>query len=243
MATTSSNPNLLSSNWSGAVIPATAGKNLATVSAQWVVPPVSQVPGQSFTDASEWVGLDGYTTSDVCQAGVLETVQTTPGGSTIVSCSAWDEWSPAAANTVPPSNLTINPGDTIRVTVETLGKGSTSAAFLFDNMTTGQTYQTALTAPTGTSLQGDSADFVVETPEWQYGNATFQPLLADFVPSPITFQQASATYTDGSSASLSSGLTIGMVTNIGPGVPVEEATGAIQPNAAVTVTVNPYWLY
>jgi Peptidase A4 family len=133
-------------------------------------------------------GLDGATSSDVCQAGVLETVQTTPGGNTIVSCSAWDEWSPAAINTISSSDLTVNPGGTVRVTAETVGKGSTSAAFLFDDVTTGQTYQTGLTAPSGTSLQGDSAEFVVETPEWQYGNMTFQPLLADIVPSPVTFQ-------------------------------------------------------
>jgi hypothetical protein len=244
MATTSSNTDLLSSNWSGAVIPATAGKSLATVSAQWVVPTVSQVPaaGQSFTDVAEWVGLDGYTSSDVCQAGVLETVQTTPGGNTTVSCSAWDEWSPAAANTISSSDLTINPGDTIRVTVETLGRGSSSAAFLFDDVTTGQTYQTGLTAPRGMSLQGDSAEFVVERPEGQYGNMTFQPSLADFVSSPVIFQQTSAIYADGSSASLSSGLTIGMVNHIGPGFPVEEAYGSVQANAAVTVTENPYWL-
>lgn len=243
--TTSSNTNLLSSNWSGAVIPATAGKSLATVSAQWVVPTVSQVPaaGQSFTDVAEWVGLDGYTSSDVCQAGVLETVQTTQGGNTTVSCSAWDEWSPAAMNTISSSDLTINPGDTVRVTVETVGKDSTSAAFLFDDVTTGHTYQTGLTASSVTSLQGDSAEFVVETPEWRYGNMPFQPSLADFVPSPITFQQASATYTDDSSASLSGGLTIGMVSNTGPGFPVEDAYGSIQANTAVTVTENPYWLY
>jgi Peptidase A4 family len=242
MPATSSNTNLLTTNWSGAVIPATASKSLAAVSAQWVVPAISQVPSQSLTDVSEWVGLDGYASGDVCQAGVLETVQTTPRGTTMVSCSAWDEWYPAGANTISPSALTINPGDTVRVTLETLGKGSTSAAFLFDNLTTGQTYQTALTAPAGTSLQGDSADFVVEAPDWQYGNLTFQPLLADFVPSPITFQQASAINSDGSSANLSSGLTLGMVTDIGPGFAVEEAYGAIQPNA-VTVTENPYWLY
>ena len=72
--------NIESSNWSGAVITAASGESFSTVSATWVVPTVSQVPitGVTNSDVAEWVGIDGYNSADVCQAGVLEIVQTSP---------------------------------------------------------------------------------------------------------------------------------------------------------------------
>ena len=242
------NTTLLSTNWSGAVIPAAAGQSFATVSAEWVVPKVSQPPirGLSLTDASEWVGLDGYQSSDVCQAGILETVQTV-AGKTTVSCTAWDEWYPNYATMIPSSAFAVNPGDEVRITVETLGAGSTTAGFLFDDVTTGKTYQTSLTAPPGVSLAGNAAEFVVETSELASGRSVFQPLLADFA-SPVVFQGAAASYASGTQAGLSGAIPIDLVSNAVPGVPpwdyVQEAYGSVSTAAdTVTVTEDPYWSF
>ena len=239
--------SISSTNWSGAVMTAPHGESFSTVSAVWKVPTVSQVPisGLKTTDVAEWVGIDGYKSSDVCQAGVQETVHTSVTGHTKMSCSAWDEWYPAASHAIAASSFKVNPGDTIQVTVETSGAGATEATFIFDNETTGRTYDTSLTAPHGTSLQGNSAEVVVETPESISGGHVSQPLLTDFVNTPVVFSDVSSTYAGGAAASLSSAQSIGMWTNDVPGLfgeNVQEAYGSIQAASdTVTVTEDDYW--
>jgi hypothetical protein len=239
--------NLASTNWSGAVLTAAAGESFSTISAQWIVPTISQVPNAHVTtsDIAEWVGIDGYNSADVCQAGILQTVETSANGHTTISCSAFDEWYPAGANMISASSFAVNPGNTIKITVETSGAGATKATFIFDNETTGKTFDTSLTAPHGTSLRGNSAEVVVETPEWISGNQVSQPLLADFLNSPIDFRDVSATYAGGMAASLSSAQSIGVWSDDVPGSYgsyVQEAYGGIQPGSdSVTVTENDYW--
>jgi Peptidase A4 family len=210
------------------------------------VPAVSQAPiaGVTTSDVAEWVGIDGYNSADVCQAGIQETVQTAAHGATTVSFSAFDEWYPAGANIISASSFQVHAGDTIKVTVETAGAGATSAVFVFDDVTTGKIYDTSLSAPKGTSLQGNSAEVIVETPEFISGDHVSQPLLSDFLNSPIVFQNVSAAYKGGSAASLSSAQSIGMYTDQVPGSHsyVQEAFGSIQPGSdTVTVTENDYW--
>lgn len=239
--------NVTSTNWSGAVITAASGKSFSDVSAEWVVPTVSQVPSKSVTtsDVSEWVGIDGYNSSDVCQAGIQETVQTGSNGQSTVSISAWTEWYPAGSQTISSSALKINAGDTIKVTVETTGAGANKATFIFDDVTTNKTYTTSLTAPSGTKLTGNSAEVVVETPEIISGNKVSQPLLADFLSTPVTFNDIAATYSNGASASLSSAQSIGMVSNAVPGdigTYVQEAYGSVNASGdSVSVTEDDYW--
>ncbi len=238
--------NQESTNWSGGVITAASGESFSTVSAQWVIPTIAQVPGVTTSDVAEWVGIDGYQSSDVCQAGVYEEAQTS-NGQTTLSCQAWVEWYPADAEFIPLSSFDVNPGNTISVTVETSGKGATEATFILDDETTGQTYETSLAAPKGTSLEGNTAEAIVETPELISDNGqTSQPPLADFLNSPVTFDDVSATYSNGSAASLSSAQSFGMWTdnNDPPGVSgsVQEAYGTIQPSSdSITVTEDDYW--
>jgi hypothetical protein len=172
--------------------------------------------------------------ADICQ------------GHTTVTCEAFDEWYPAAANIIPASSFQVSPGNTIKVTVETTGAGATEATFIFDDVTTGKIYETSLAAPTGTSLQGNSAEAVVETPELISGHQVSQPLLSDFLNSPLVFQDVSATYAGGLAANLSSAQSIGMWTDDVPGSYgsyVQEAYGSIQPvSDSVTVTEDDYWL-
>lgn len=240
--------NIESTNWSGAVLTAGSHESFSTVSATWVVPTISQVPikGVTISDVAEWVGIDGYNSSDVAQAGITETVQTSATGHTTVSVSAFDEWYPAGANIISGSSFQVNPGNTIKVTVETTGAGATKATFIFDDITTGKIYDTSLTAPKGTSLHGNSAEFVVETPELISGNHVSQPLLSDFLNSPIVFQDVSATYSNGVAASLSSAQSIGMWTDDVAGSYassyVQEAYGSIQvASDTVTVAEDDYW--
>lgn len=239
--------NLESTNWSGAVLTAHPGESFSTVSAQWEVPKVAQVPIESVktSDVSEWVGIDGFNSADVCQAGVIEVVHTSADGHKTMTCAAWDEWYPASADMIPAASFHVKPGNTISVTVETSGAGATEATFIFDNETTGKTYETSLTAPHGTSLEGNSAEVVVETPEMISSNSESQPLLSDFVKSPVVFHDISAIYAGGAAASLSSAQSIGLWTDDVPGADgsyVQEAYGTIHPASdSVTVTEDHYW--
>jgi hypothetical protein len=238
--------NITSTNWSGAVVTADTGESFSTVSAEWVVPTVSQVPikGVATSDVAEWIGIDGYKSADVCQAGIQETVHTSAKGQTTISYSAFAEWYPAGSDTIHASSFQVNPGNTIKVTVETTGAGATKASVVFDNVTTGTIYDTSFTAPKGTSLHGNSAEFIVETPESISGNHASQPLLSDFQ-SPIVFQDVSATYNGGLAARLSSAQSMGMFTDDIPGSHgsnVQEAYGSIQAGSdTITVTENDYW--
>src|SRR6202161_3215108 len=120
--------NIESTNWSGAVTTAPTGESFSTISAEWAVPTVAQVPisGVATSDIGEWIGIDGYESSDVSQAGIIETSQTSDGQTTI-SCVAFDEWFPADANIIPASDFDVSPGDTIKVSVETRGAGAPCA--------------------------------------------------------------------------------------------------------------------
>ena len=241
--------NVASTNWSGAVITAPSGESFSVVSAEWKVPKVGHVPIETVktSDVAEWIGIDGYNSRDVCQAGVMEVVGTSASGHKTVSCLAFDEWYPAAANIISASSFHVKPGDTIKVTVETTGAGATEATFIFSDETTGKTYDASLTAPHGTSLQGNSAEFVVETPEWISGGQVSQPLLSDFVKSPVVFNDVSAIYQGGVAASLASAQSIGMWTDDVPGTNgsyFQEAYGSIQAGSdSVTVTEDHYWHY
>jgi hypothetical protein len=235
-----------STNWSGAVLTAHTGESFSTVSAEWQIPKVGKVPIASVktTDVSQWVGIDGFNSKDVCQAGVMEVVHMVNGHKT-VTCSAWDEWYPAYSQNISASSFHVKPGDTISVAVETAGAGATEATFVFHDLTNGQSYETSLGAPRGVSLQGNSAEVVVETPEWISGGSVSQPLLSNFVKSPVDFHDISATYEGGAAASLSSAQSIGMWTNDVPGTGgqyIQEAYGSVDPGTdSVTVTENRYW--
>jgi hypothetical protein len=239
--------NVESTNWSGAVLTAHGGESFSTISAQWHVPKVTQVPieGVKTTDISEWVGIDGFNSNDVCQAGVMEVVNTLANGHKTVTCTAWDEWYPAYSQNIPAASFHVKPGDVVKVTVETGGAGSTEANFIFHDLTSGKSYESSLAAPQGVSLQGNSAEVVVETPEWISGGNVSQPLLSDFVKSPVAFHDISAIYAGGEAASLSSAQSIGMWTDDVPGSDgyyVQEDYGIIHSASdSVTVHEDHYW--
>ena len=239
--------DVISSNWSGAQIQAAAGQSLAAVSGQWTVPTVSQVPvaGTGTSQLASWVGLDGSGGSqDVCQAGVQSVVTTSANGQTAVSCYAWDEWFPNVQNPISPSVFKVNPGDTINVSVETTGAGATGATFLFNDKTDGQTFGSGLAAPTGVSLAGNVAEWVVEAPGVSNGTSTVQPPLSDLLGAPVLFSDASASYAGGAAASLATAQDIDMVSYGMLGVPdyTNIAYGSVLPATdSILATEADYW--
>jgi hypothetical protein len=115
-----------SQNWAGYA--ATGGKFTA-VNGTWTVPQFT--PSSPAGADAAWVGIGGVNTRDLIQAGTQQTV--TGNGTT--QYQAWVETLPQASH---PVNLTINPGDSVSVSI-TQQQAPTEWLIAFKNNTTGQT--------------------------------------------------------------------------------------------------------
>lgn len=144
-----------SSNWSGAVVYAAAGATLEKITADWVVPNVYCPADGQWHYASSWIGLDGDGSSDICQAGVTSYLYRS--GSTIQRYRyPYFAWFPGSAVTI--TNLPVNAGDLITVTI---CANAAAATLTFTNQTTGATTSLGFSAPAGTTLTGNCAEWVV----------------------------------------------------------------------------------
>jgi hypothetical protein len=122
---------LHSTNWSGV---ADTGGTYKSVKGSWTVPTVSAAPGNRY--ASDWVGIGGFSTGDLIQAGVGE--QFANG---VASYNAWTEILPAAEVVIP--GFVIHPGDAMIVSVKK-GTGNHWTIVVKD-VTSGQTFTKRLT--------------------------------------------------------------------------------------------------
>jgi hypothetical protein len=152
-----------SSNWSGYAI---TGSTYSSISGQWTVPAVAA--SRKATYSSNWIGIDGYSNSDLIQTGTESDYY---NGS--AHYDAWWEILPAAETVIP--SISVKPGDTIKATI-TKGSGSTWTITISDgsqSFTTNQTY-------TGPQT---SAEWIEEAPSIggrvaplaNFGTATFDP--------------------------------------------------------------------
>jgi hypothetical protein len=151
-----------STNWSGGVLPAPAGQSFKWVYGDWVVPDVdAPTTGQWYYCAS-WIGIDGDGSPDVFQAGVESEVYRT-GTAITKNFYPWWEWYPTAEVQI--TNLPFSPGDMVTMVLcSASGAGSTTGTVFFTNRTTGASTNVTLTAPSGTKLVGNCAEWIVEAP-------------------------------------------------------------------------------
>jgi hypothetical protein len=160
--------DMTSGNWSGAVNVPPTGTRFMSISASWIVqsvtvPPTGAVAPPTVYTASAWVGIDD---SDILQAGTAWQVDVGDDGVPQPSYWAWFEWFPAGVMQL--TSIPIAPGDEINVAV--LG-GDTTGVVSFANLTSGIATVFTFDPPTGTSLIGNYAEWIIERYE---GN------LADF---------------------------------------------------------------
>jgi hypothetical protein len=149
-------------NWSG--YDATGG-SFTGVGATWTVPQSTAASstgaGASLSADAMWVGVGGVTSHDLIQAGTQTVWQ---NGSP--SYEAWYELLPSDSVATP---ITIHPGDSISVSITETAAGSATSPsqwqVSFDDLTTGQTYSTAVNYQSSLS----SADWVQEMPSDQRG--------------------------------------------------------------------------
>jgi hypothetical protein len=194
-----------SSNWSGVVkFSGATSYNTSTsfysIVADYLVPVAEQAFGVctgGWDYSSSWVGIDGDGSGDVLQAG-SESDAYCSGSKKMTSYSAWYEWYPYAEVRI--SNLPVIAGDDMFV--EVWHTSATQGHAYLVNLTTNQSVEIGFTAPSGTSLVGNSAEWVVERPSVGGNLATLTNYVDDTFWDCYAYTEASESYTPGSSGSV-----------------------------------------
>ena len=146
-------------NWSGAVAYAPAGASFDSVSGHWTVPTVNAVTtDRAQYNSSFWIGIDGDGSADVFQAGVE--CDASAAGGEARSVYAWWEWYPEYEMQI--TNFPVTQGDALSCFLSVTSK--TSGTVLLSNLTTGTSTTFKITAPTGTTLAGNCAEWIAERP-------------------------------------------------------------------------------
>jgi hypothetical protein len=158
-----------SDNWSGGVFQG-AG-NWITAIGTWVIPTVSKPSepqgSEGGWNSSSWVGIDGFNSNDVLQAGVQQRV-TAAGAAEYV---AWYEWFAPQQPDSPPyifqtniTNFPVRPGQTVTCSIQ-YSNNKTSGLITFGNSTTGQHFSITLAPPPGASFSGNCVEWIMEAPD------------------------------------------------------------------------------
>jgi hypothetical protein len=170
-----------SSNWSGIVNTNTltsynARKSFYFLVSDYVIPAVSNATCDGAWDySSQWAGIDGWNSGDVLQAGT-EADAYCSGSTTSTFYSAWIEWYPYSESRI--SGFPVAAGDDMYV--EVWNTSSTVGFAYMINLNTGQDVEFELTPPSGTTLVGNSAEWVVERPGVSGGLATLSDYALDY---------------------------------------------------------------
>jgi hypothetical protein len=150
--------NATSSNWSGSVAFAPAGRTFGWIEGEWTVPN-PHAPSLGSFYASEWIGIDGWGSPDVLQAGT-ETEILDIGIIRTSQIYTWWEWYPSGEVAI--SNLPVSPGDLMYCLI--CVNSNTTATVYLTNESSGVSTHFSITAPAGTVLTANSAEWVVERP-------------------------------------------------------------------------------
>jgi hypothetical protein len=174
--------NGTSYNWSGyALVNSQTSLTAASfyfLVADYVVPVAEQAFGActgGWDWSSSWVGIDGYGSSDVLQAGTEQDAYCS-GSTKSAYYAAWYEWYPLGEVRI--GNFPVSPGDDMFV--EVWSTNSTTGHAYLVNYNTNQVVNITFSAPSGTTLVGNSAEWVVERPSVGGSLATLTNYIQDF---------------------------------------------------------------
>jgi hypothetical protein len=170
----SAQTNVSSSNWSGVADVNTLTKygntSYHTVAAEFSMPVAGQAFGSctgGWDYGASWVGIDGYSSSDVLQSGIGYDAYCASNG-TASYYDVWIEWYPYAESEI--TNLPVSPGDDMYIEVYSTSATVGNAYIVNETTNLGGSIQ--FDAPSGTRLVGNSAEWVVERPGLSTGLAT-----------------------------------------------------------------------
>jgi len=184
-------------NWAGAVITSPPNNTRFTsVGGRFTIPspllPLPEVPKTTYT-AGIWIGLDGLTyQSAILQAGVRVTVTLNATSfQPIYEFRAFTEWYPSPAVFFNSSQLAVNAGDILDISISS--QSPFSGTVILSNLSTNQNVTRMLSAPSPAStLKGMNAEWIVEDPR---NSATTELPFPNF--EPITFDACVAGTADG----------------------------------------------
>jgi hypothetical protein len=145
--------------WCGYVNTDPSPDKYSAIEGEWIVPntyPNSTKANGGYS-VSNWVGIDGYSTSDVLQAGTNSSCTVSGGNITSQSALPWFEWYPAYP--IEFSNFAVHPGDTIWGYID--AESTTEGYTYLMNVGAGTYTSITFPAPSGTSLQGSSAEWIL----------------------------------------------------------------------------------
>jgi hypothetical protein len=169
-------------NWSGYVntngVTKYSNSSFYYIIGDYVVPVARQAYSKctpTWDYAVTWVGIDGWGSGDVLQAG-NEADAYCFLGVTSTYYSAWYEWFPYGWTRIP--SLPIVPGDDLFV--EVWSTSSTAGHAYLVNYNTNQYVIINFSAPPGTQLVGNSAEWIVERPGIGGGLATLSNYISDY---------------------------------------------------------------
>ncbi|KAF1923549.1 acid protease [Didymella exigua CBS 183.55] len=180
-----------SSNWSGAVLEQPSSGYFTSATGRFTVPTPQHVGSDGTEYSTAWVGIDG----DSCASGLLQAgVDFTVTASGDVSYDSWYEWYPDYSYDF--SNFDVEAGDVIQVDIT--ATSTTKGTVKLTNVSTGKSVSKTLSAPSGSVLCRQNAEWIVEDFE-QNGSLV---ALNNF--DSVVFSHASAALSTGGSDDLSS---------------------------------------
>jgi hypothetical protein len=203
-----------STNWSGVVDfgGATAYEQTTSfhfVNADYVVPVATQPYGVctgGWVYSSTWVGIDGWNSPDVLQAGTSSNAYCGTSG-TSTEYFAWYEWFPNYAVRI--NNFPIAPGDDLYI--EVWNTTATQGYAYITNYSTNKSVTLGFTAPAGTKLVGNSAEWVIERPGINGSTSNLANYVSDYFSNCLASTWSHVSY----NPSNASALQLTMVDNAG----------------------------
>ncbi|KAI4613510.1 uncharacterized protein J4E87_009811 [Alternaria ethzedia] len=179
-----------SSNWSGAVLETPSSGYFKSATGRFTVPTPKHVGSGGTESSSAWVGIDG----DTCGSGLLQAgIDFTVSSSGAVSYDAWYEWYPDYAYDF--SNFAVKAGNVIQVDI--VATSTTKGTVSLTNVSTGKKVSQTLSAPSGSVLCRQNAEWIVE--DFESGGSLVA--LSNF--GTVVFTQASASLSTGGTDGLS----------------------------------------
>ena len=207
-----------STNWSGYAVDtgaaAWAATSISSIATDLIVPAVSaRTCNTTWEYSSAWVGIDGYASSDVLQAGIeADAICTSTGPQTFYS--PWYEWYPFASTRI--TNLPTTPGQSLYVHV--WATSATVGYAYLQNLNSNLSVSITLTPPAGTTLRGESAEWIVESPQVSGSLATLPLYGLDFFEGATSSNRMAQIKTPASPTAVAITLSRGGVTYSVPGL-------------------------
>lgn len=178
-----------STNWSGLAVFASTGDKFKWIIGNWIVPDPNQptsLPTGQWYYSSAWIGIDGWGSNDVLQAGTDSDVLL-QNGVAHKQVSAWWEWFPNYSVTI--NNFPVSSGDYMTCLICAIS--ANTATIYLTNISTGTHTSFQITAPSGITLKGNCAEWIVEAPTVNGGQSALANYGATFFDECYAFTQNS----------------------------------------------------